>query len=146
MQLTEHFYKYEFESKDGSEMPDFVLENIQELAYTLQEIRYALLSETGESHPIIITSGYRSPYYNDVVLHSRGIKTSKDSQHKLGKAADIVVRDMSPTKVAKVVSKLRKKGCIPEGGLGLYNGFVHIDNRGYNVKWDKSSWFNFLPF
>lgn len=139
-QITEHFFKSEFESKDGSEMPDWVYKNIVELAFSLQELRDYL------QHPIIITSGYRDPYYNDVILPSMGYETSNNSQHKLGKAADIVVRDMKPNKVAKAIMRLRKDGCMRKGGLGIYNGFVHYDIRGKNINWDKSSRFNFLPF
>ena len=32
---------------------------------------------------------------------------------------------------------------MKEGGVGLYNGFVHYDIRGTKARWDNSSLFNF---
>lgn len=138
MQLTEHFFKSEFDSKDGSEMPVEFLKNIQELAFNLQNLRYYI------KRPIIVTSGYRSEHYNDVVLPSYGYKTSKNSYHKLGKASDIVVQNLTPKQLATKIKQLISAGCMSKGGIGLYNGFVHYDIRGYNARWDKSSWYNFF--
>jgi hypothetical protein len=55
MKLTNNFSKSEFDSKDGAEMPDDVLENVKKLAGYLQILRDHL----GKS--IKINSGYRSP-------------------------------------------------------------------------------------
>ena len=132
MKLTKNFSKIEFESKDGSKMPFSVLENIQELAENLQVLRDYI------NKPIHINSAYRSP------KHNKAIGGSKNSQHMKGRACDISVRDMSPKKVSRIILKLIKKGKMAQGGVGLYNGFVHYDIRGTKARWDNSPWYNFF--
>lgn len=129
MKLSKNFSVDEFDSKDGSKMPIEVLENIQELAKTLQVIRKYI------KKPITINSGYRSPHYNNVVLPSRGIKTSKNSQHVLGKAADIVIQDYTPEQVADFIEGLINYGVIKDGGLGRYKTFTHFDIREKRARW-----------
>jgi hypothetical protein len=55
MKLTKNFSKLEFDSKDGAEMPNEVLENVKKLAGYLQILRDHL------DKSIKINSGYRSP-------------------------------------------------------------------------------------
>ena len=133
IQLTNNFNKIEFESKDGSEMPNWVLVNIKELAKDLQVIRDYIKT------PIHINSAYRSPSHNNSV----GGKTN--SYHIKGMAADITVKGYTPRKLYSVVRKLRKQGKIGVNGIGLYNGFLHVDIREQNrlSLWDNSSWYNF---
>jgi len=132
MKLTKNFNKIEFDSKDGAEMPDKVLENIKKLAKQLQVLR----DEIGQS--IHINSGYRSPQ------HNKKVGGVDNSFHLIGKAADITSKNYTPKKLYKVIQKLINEGKIDEGGIGLYNGFVHYDIRGYKARWDNSSMFNFL--
>jgi hypothetical protein len=54
MKLTSNFSKSEFDSKDGAEMPDDVLENVKIVAEQLQILRDVL------NVPIKINSAYRS--------------------------------------------------------------------------------------
>ena len=51
MRLTRNFNKQEFDSKDGSEMPDEVLSNVIKLATQLQRIRDVI------NEPLHINSG-----------------------------------------------------------------------------------------
>jgi len=120
MKLTSNFNKSEFDCKSGADMPQEVFNNIQKLANQLQIIRNKV------SVPIKINSGYRSPDYNDNV-----VKGSKNSQHKLGKAADIVIDGYTPDEVADLIEELIENGDILQGGLGRYNTFTHYD-IGYN--------------
>ena len=73
---------------------------------------------------------------------SKAIKGSKKSQHKLGKAADIVVHSFSPDEVFDIVQNLRRnpmlKGVIFQG-LGRYDTFTHLDIRNNYTVWDKRS-------
>jgi uncharacterized protein YcbK (DUF882 family) len=131
MKLTTNFYKIEFESKDGSQMPDKILTNIKRLAKQLQILR----NEIGES--IHINSGYRSPSHNALI---GGVK---NSFHTQGLAADITSKNYTPKKLYKVIQALIKEGKMEEGGIGLYNGFIHYDIRGKKGRWDNSSLFNF---
>ena len=126
MKLTENFSKSEFDSKDGAEMPEEVLENVKELAKNLQIIREAI----GMS--ISINSGYRSP------AHNKSVGGATRSQHLTGKAADIKTR-MKPSVLHKIILGLINEGRISEGGVGLYNSFVHYDIRGEKARWDFSN-------
>lgn len=124
MKLTENFNREEFECADGSEMPIEAQLNIAELAVQLEIIR---------SHfnaPVKINSAYRSPEHNEAV------GGSKNSQHVLGKAADIVVKGFSPDEVADALEFLISTGMIKEGGIGRYNTFTHYDIRGERARWN----------
>jgi uncharacterized protein YcbK (DUF882 family) len=123
MKLTKNFSKSEFESKDGAEMPKEVLANIEKLAKFLQVIR----DNTGRS--ITINSGYRSELYNEKIGGER------KSQHLLGTAADIVVKDYTPKQVYDLIELLIEKGDLPEGGLKAYDTFTHYDIRGKKARW-----------
>jgi len=131
MNLTTNFNKIEFDSKDGAEMPSYVLDNIKELSSNLQALR----NYTGK--PIHINSGYRSPSHNSKI---GGVR---NSYHTKGMASDIVIRDYSPKKLVRIINKLIKEGKMKQGGIGLYNSFVHYDIRGKKARWDNSSLFNF---
>lgn len=124
MQITPNFNKIEFDSNDGSEMPADVLQNVKEVARCLQILR----DEIGK--PIRINSGYRSP------RHNKRVGGSPNSQHLLGKAVDIVVKDLPPVQVAEILEELIAEGTIPEGGIGIYPGFTHYDIRGTRARWD----------
>lgn len=127
MQLTKNFYKIEFESRDGAKMPDYVLQNIKELADNLQKVRDIL------AEAINISSGYRSEAHNKIV---GGVK---NSQHLLGKAADVSMKNYTSKELAVIFEDLILNGVIKEGGLGLYNGFVHYDIRGTRARWNLST-------
>ena len=127
MMLTNNFSKIEFESRDGAPMPADVFENIKELAKNLQVVR----DYFGE--PIHINSGYRSESHNAAV---GGVP---NSQHLLGKAADISMKNYTPKAIALAINKLMNRGLIEKGGIGLYNGFVHYDIRGVKVLWNEST-------
>ena len=129
MRLTKNFTEREFKSRefksrDGSKMPEDVLCNIKDLADNLQVLRDFL----GE--PIRINSAYRSE------AHNKAIGGSKTSQHLLGKAADIKVKDIETKDLYLIIEALIKDNKIAEGGLGLYDTFVHYDIRGTKARWD----------
>ena len=131
MELTTNFTLREFECNDGTTVPEKYISNVKELAHNLQVLR----DEIGL--PISINSGYRNPKYN------KKIGGAKFSQHLTASASDITVRDLTPKKLARTILKLIKAGKMKQGGIGLYNGFVHYDIRGTKARWDNSSLFNF---
>ena len=131
MRLTTNFTQWEFRSKDGAPMPKDVLDNVRELACNLQALRDFL----GE--PIRINSAYRSEAHNKAI---GGVKTS---QHILGKAADIKVKDLETKDLYLIIESLIEAGDMKEGGLGLYNTFVHYDIRGTKARWDNRTKENF---
>lgn len=123
MKLTENFSKSEFDSKDGTEMPEEVFYNVQKLANQLQILRNYL------GRPIRINSGYRSP------SHNKAVGGAINSQHLLGKASDIVVKNLEPKQVYEAIEYLIRRGDMLQGGLGLYDSFVHYDIRGNRSRW-----------
>ena len=125
MKLTENFYLNEFACNDGSQTPLQVYYRLQKLAIQLQVLREYL------NTPITVNSGYRSVEYN------KRIGGVKNSQHILGNAADITVKGYTPKNIYNAIEFLIDKGEMLQGGLGLYNGFLHYD-IGYNGK--KRRW------
>jgi len=123
MKLTENFKREEFDCHDGTKVPAELLPNIQKLAEQLQILRGHL----GES--IHINSGYRSPAYN------KRIGGVKNSQHVLGKAADITCKSKTPKQLAAIIEKLITAGTLRFGGIGVYPGFVHVDIRQGKARW-----------
>lgn len=126
MRLTENFTKQEFDSKDQSPMPAWVLENVKILAQELQKLRNYIKKN------IKINSGYRSP------LHNAKVGGAIASQHLVGKAADIRVEGVAPKQVYDTIEMLIEKKVMKEGGLGLYKTFVHYDIRGQRKRWNYS--------
>ena len=124
--MTKNFKLKEFECKDGSKMPLEVYENIIKLSGQLQALRDYL------GRPITINSAYRSPE------HNAKVGGSKTSQHLLGKAADITVQSLKPVEVFAIIEDLIDLGVMLQGGLGLYDTFVHYDIRKTKARWDYS--------
>ena len=125
--MTKNFKIQEFECKGGCDMPLEVYENIIKLASQLQFLR----DYTGR--PITINSAYRCPD------HNAKVGGSKTSQHLLGKAADITIQSLKPIEVYAIIEDLIDFGVMLQGGLGLYDTFVHYDIRKTRARWDYSN-------
>ena len=122
-QLTKNFKLSEFRCRDGSDVPEELMENVVELAQNLQVLRDHI------GKPINIISGYRSPSYN------RKIGGARRSQHMSAKAADIKIKGLTPAEIKDIIVELVKSGEMKSGGIGLYTTFVHYDVRGRNARW-----------
>lgn len=122
-QLTTNFNISEFACKDGTAVPASLRANAKELAQNLQKLRDAV------GKPININSAYRTP------KHNKSIGGKSNSQHLYAKAADIRIRGMTPAEVKKRILELIKKKKMKQGGIGLYNTFVHYDIRGTAARW-----------
>lgn len=121
--LTENFSLSEFQSKDGADMSSRVMSNIRDLVISLQALRdYVGL-------PITVTSGYRSVSYN------RSVGGVRKSQHILGKAADIQVDGYATHEIKNIIEEMIQNGQMEQGGVGLYETFVHYDIRGTKARW-----------
>lgn len=119
VKITEHFHLEEFACHDGTKYPsEWVYSRLMPLCGELEIIRAAL-----NDRPMIVVSGFRTPTHNEKI---GGVQSS---QHLLGKAADIVVEGLKPSAVHSVISQLYKDKKITIGGLGLYQGWVHVDIR-----------------
>lgn len=75
--------------------------------------------------PVVVSSGCRC------VEHNRKIGGAGDSMHTKGMAADIRVDDVSPLLVARYL----ENNYHNQLGIGIYDTWVHIDVRGYRVRW-----------
>lgn len=123
MKLTKNFKLSEFTCKDGTPVPRQYMMNVQNLANNLQILRDYI------HKPIKINSGYRTKLHND------SVGGSKKSQHLLAKAADIVISGMTPRELKDIIEQLISQGKMKQGGIGLYNTFVHYDIRGTKARW-----------
>jgi uncharacterized protein YcbK (DUF882 family) len=128
LQLSEHFSVSEFLSKSPiGGQPQTYARISPELIASLQELRESI------GRTITVTSGYRSPAYN------QSIGGVTKSQHMTGRAADIVAAGMTPRELARHVVAVFG----PDIGLGVYQGsrlnFVHVDIRGQAVRWSQHS-------
>ncbi len=90
----------------------------------------ALRSVLGD--PIKVVSGYRCPSYN------KKIDGAKQSQHMLGRAADIQCDGSYPYAVAEAAEGVHP---FDIGGIGRYDTFTHVDVRGCyggkKARWSK---------
>lgn len=108
--LSKHFSRHEFSCKDGCGRDTIDAATLD----VLEQIREHF------NAPVIINSGYRCVNRNKVV------GGSPNSQHLYGRAADITVQGVQPSKVANWVEAGPLKGV---GGVGRYRSFTHIDTR-----------------
>jgi len=125
MKLEKNFSLHEFKCKDGTEVPEDLIDNVRLLAENLQVLRDHI------EKPIIIISGYRTLGYNTK------IGGAKRSLHLVAKAGDIVVPGITPLEIKDTILQLIKEGKMKEGGIGIYSTFVHYDVRGWKARWDR---------
>jgi len=127
-QLSPNFWLDEFHCRDGTPVPEASVEGLRShTRRNLQPIRDFFDS------PMVITSGYRTPEYNK----GRGVERSWHLYGTHGDqfATDFVVAGYTPAEIGMVLSGLIRLGVIDEGGIGVYQGFVHYDNRGWRARW-----------
>lgn len=114
--VSANFRVKEFACNDGSD-PVIIS---PKLVTILQKIR------TYFGKAVTINSAYRTPTHNK----SEGGTTY--SYHLYGMAADIVVKGVAPKTVAAYAEKLMPNN----GGIGVYNSFVHVDVRTGKSRWN----------
>jgi uncharacterized protein YcbK (DUF882 family) len=113
--LSTNFRVREFACTDGSD-PVFI---DSELVTVLQKIR------THFGKAVTITSAFRTP------SHNKSVGGTIYSQHLYGRAADISVSGVSPSKIATYVESILGD----RGGVGRYDTFTHIDVRAQKSRW-----------
>lgn len=123
-QLTKNFSIEEFDCHDGTHVPSSLFGNLNALAFNLQILREHL------NRPIHILSGYRTESYN------KKVGGAPHSQHLIARAADIQVKGITPYSLAMIIEELITDEFMKQGGLGLYDTFVHYDIRGFKARWD----------
>ena len=75
---------------------------------------------------IRISSGYRCQ------KHNKGVGGAEKSQHIEGQAADINIQGLTTKQVYDLANK---SGLF--GGIGYYQGWVHVDNGPAGRRWSK---------
>lgn len=118
-----YFEDSELASKDGKPSPYGPM-NVQK---PLLELLNSLRAAYGK--PLVVNSAYRSPE------HNKAVGGVPNSYHTQGLAADI-----RPTEANKDDLRVLRDICNrlnAEGGVGLYDTFVHVDARGYRARWDN---------
>lgn len=114
IKVSENFKLYEFECRDGNKE----VKVDDQLVIKLQKLRDLI------ERPITIVSAYRNPEYN------KRVGGVANSQHVLGKAADIKVNGMTPKQVAKYAESAGFTG------IGIYDSFTHVDVRTSPARWN----------
>ena len=122
LQATKNFNMSEMEFHD--KVPENLLDNAKEVLTNIQILRDAL------GAPMTIMSGYRSPERNAAV------GGAKKSQHMEGNAVDLQCKTKTPLEMYLIVEKLIKEGKMKQGGLGIYDSWIHYDTRGTRSRWD----------
>ncbi len=116
IQLTANFNLIEFECRCCGQV-----KLDPQLLAGLQTLRDKL------GQPVVLTSAYRCPQ------HNAAIGGAERSQHMLGKAADISLRNM-PLSIAELVKLAEEIGFR---GIGLYRSpMLHVDTRETPARWD----------
>jgi uncharacterized protein YcbK (DUF882 family) len=115
--LSKNFSRYEFKCKCNTCPCDTA---DAELVKVLEQLRIQF-----GGRKIKITSGHRCPDHNEAV------GGSENSQHLLGRAADIIVEGVNPAFVYEYLD-----GRYPLSfGVGKYVDFTHIDTRDDHARW-----------
>ena len=120
-QLTKNFHRSEFDCKDGTVVPLKYKNNLIKLAANLQVIRDSI--QDNHKWSIIINSGYRTESHNKIE------GGAKYSQHLIANAGDLFQEKYTPLGFYRHIETLIKQGKVHNGGLFLYNNFVHYDVR-----------------
>jgi lysozyme family protein len=126
-----HFQPSDFLTKGGANVknglnerpPRALWPNVVKLVEVLDELRERL------GHPIVLNSVYRGEAYN------RSVGGASGSQHKKFCAGDFrVIGFGRPADWASALRKMRAEKFF-QGGIGVYETFVHVDTRGWPANW-----------
>lgn len=111
--ISDHFLRTEFECRCGCGFNTVDVSLIQ----FLEKLRSYF------KQPVTINSGCRCAGYNEK------IKGAAQSQHLIGRAADITVKGVQSADVADYAESIG----VP--GVGRYKTFTHIDSRCGSARW-----------
>lgn len=126
--LSKHFSRWEFKCKGenccgGSAPVEF------HLLVGLEELRERVSGILGKDTPLSINSGFRC------VKHNKRVGGAENSQHLYGTATDIKTPEgLTDDRFALIAGSVF---AFARGGVGIYNGRIHVDVRGTKARWDK---------
>ena len=118
--LSAHFSRAEFTCNHCGKLHPTNPTPPQEVLDWLEAIRAMFGGK-----PMIINSGYRCP------THNSNVGGATKSMHLQGQAVDFYISGVDPSSAYGFASEL----IGDKGGVGKYNSFTHIDNRGYRARW-----------
>lgn len=118
VQLTDNFFSTDFDCKCHHPFCTYTL-----IDTDLVDSLDVLADKFGS---IEITSGFRCSVHNNEVGGKPG------SQHLQGKAVDIKTIFASLNELYFTAVKIEN---FLNGGVGVYNNFIHLDVRGYKARW-----------
>ena len=121
--LSEHFERWEFACPCGCGKDTVDAELIK----VLEDLRARL-----GGHKITVSSGCRCVLWNA----TKEVGGSVGSKHIVGKAADIVVENVS----ADIVADCMDDKYPGRYGIGRYDWGTHIDVRVVEARWDKRNY------
>ena len=103
-------------------LADFRTGDVKVMDPELLDIMYDVRTSLGGNGTFEIISAYRSPKTNQM-LRDAGKGVAKKSQHLLGKAIDIRLRNVASNELRDAALRMKR------GGVGYYekSNFVHID-------------------
>lgn len=113
--FSKHFAVSELACHDGTPVPQQYYSNAKEICERVEKLR------TLVGTAVTVNSGYRTPDYN------KKIGGELHSFHLTASALDIRVIGWEPKLLAELWEGLIRLGLIPDGGLGVYESFVHVD-------------------
>lgn len=134
--ISTHFTWLEFMCRDGTPVPTAFMPNVRRLCETVLE---PLRTRWGQ--PLIISSGYRTPKYNEA-LRKGGHGAAEFSRHLSAEAADVHPVSLGMlTRLEALIEAMIADGSLPTlGGYGTYPQWVHVDIRPRGVNGHIARW------
>lgn len=154
IEVAPHFTLGQFLCKQEADWPRFAVVR-EDLLLSLEHILERVNANGWRTDGFVVMSGYRTPDYN------RDLRNGENSRHVYGGAADIFIdedgdklmddlngdgiqnQDDAAVLFDFIHALMEDESTGLAGGLGEYqaNGFhgpyVHIDERGFNVRWGR---------
>lgn len=121
--LSRHFVLSEFSDDHAGKLPP--RESIPYLRFLCHRFLEPLREEFGV---VIVNSGYRTPETNRYVGGATRSRHLYDIFHSTP-AADVTARRGDAAAWGRFLEELSP------GGLGVYPGHVHVDNRNVRARW-----------
>ena len=105
----------ELACNDGTPVPSKYYDNATKICERAQRLRDLL------GTPLQVNSGYRTATYNNKV------GGEDKSYHLTASALDLSSHEWTAEQLGALYEGLIRLGLVPDGGLGIYPTFIHVD-------------------